>query len=145
MATFAKLNNDNIVIEVVRIDDSVMLTKKGVESETLGKAYLNKYFGKAKWVQTSYNNNKRGKFAGKGDYYDSENDVFYYPHKPFPSWVLNENFIWVAPVDPPDIKAHEWDDNDDETKKELTKYRQIEWNEETLSWDVTEKDSEFDE
>ena len=36
MATFAKLDNDNIVTDVVRIDDSVMLTKKGVESETLG-------------------------------------------------------------------------------------------------------------
>ena len=70
--------------------------------------------------------------------------MFYYPHNPFPSWVLNENFIWVAPVDPPDVKAYEWDDNEDETKKELTQYRQIEWNEETLSWDVTDKDSEFD-
>ena len=41
-----------------------------------------------KWIQTSYNHNIRGKFAGIGHTYDSELDKFK-PPKPYPSWTFN--------------------------------------------------------
>lgn len=61
------------------------------------------------WVQTSYNGNIRKQFAGIGFSYDSENDVFIAP-SPFPSWVLDENFDWQAPVPKPVQGEWYWDE-----------------------------------
>jgi hypothetical protein len=72
------------------------------------------------WIKTSYNthgNNNltgspalRGNFAGVGYIYDAKNDVFYAP-QPFPSWSLNENWLWQPPVAmPTDDKAYKWDE-----------------------------------
>jgi hypothetical protein len=69
MAHFAKIEN-NIVTQVVVVDN---------EHEANGEAYLNGLGLEGKWVQTSYNNNFRGKYAGIGDTYDEENDVFVAP------------------------------------------------------------------
>lgn len=66
MAHFAKIEN-NLVTQVVVIDN---------EHEAEGEAYLNSLGLHGKWIQTSYNNNFRGKFAGIGDSYDDVNDVF---------------------------------------------------------------------
>ncbi|MFN9952545.1 MAG: hypothetical protein ACK55I_05535, partial [bacterium] len=56
-----------------------------------------------KWVQTSYNANFRKKFAGKGDYYDEQNDIFYYKDSIYPSWTLDSNFDWQPPTPKPSI------------------------------------------
>lgn len=69
MAHFAKIEN-GIVTQVVVVDN---------EHEADGKAYLNSLGLDGTWVQTSYNGNIRGKFAGIGDSYDSVNDVFITP------------------------------------------------------------------
>jgi hypothetical protein len=61
----------------------------------------------------------RGNYAGIGYTYDTENDVFY-PPQPYPSWTLNSNWVWEAPVEYPD------DGNF------------YNWNEETTSWDLVE-------
>ena len=62
------------------------------------------------WIQTSYNDNIRGRFASIGGIYDSENDVFT-DKQPHPSWVL-ENNIWKAPVDRPDeTSLYNWDED----------------------------------
>jgi hypothetical protein len=71
------------------------------------------------WIQTSYNtrgnqhpNNTplRGNYAGLGFTYDRTNDVFYAP-QPYPSWSLNQNWLWEAPVAyPTDGKQYEWDE-----------------------------------
>jgi hypothetical protein len=72
------------------------------------------------WLQTSYNTvaNKhtqggtplRGNYAGIGYTYDVTNDVFYAP-KPFPSWVLNSDWTWEAPIAmPTDEKLYNWDE-----------------------------------
>lgn len=66
MAHFAKIE-DGIVTQVVVVDN---------EHEVDGEAYLNSLGLEGTWVQTSYNGNIRGKFAGIGDTYDSVNDVF---------------------------------------------------------------------
>ena len=72
------------------------------------------------WIQTSYNTRGnqhpngtplRGNFAGIGDIYDAENDVFYAP-QPYPSWSLNKNtWTWEAPTPmPDDNKRYDWDE-----------------------------------
>ena len=61
----------------------------------------------------------RGNYAGIGFTYDDVNDVFYAP-QPYPSWTLNSNWVWEAPVEYPD------DGNF------------YDWNEETQSWDLVE-------
>ena len=66
------------------------------------------------WVQTSYNNNFRNKFAGVGDTYDKVNDVFVEP-QPYPSWTLDSNYDWQPPIPRPAGIQN--------------------WNEETQVWD----------
>jgi hypothetical protein len=86
MAHFAQLDENNIVINVIVVGD---------EYETM-YADWRKEFGE-KYVQTSYNNRIRKQYAGIGFTYDEEADVFIAP-QPYPSWVLDENHDWQAPV-----------------------------------------------
>lgn len=72
MAHFAKIEN-NLVTQVVVVDN---------EHEVDGEAYLNSLGIDGAWVQTSYNANFRGKFAGIGDTYDFVNDAFVAPEAP---------------------------------------------------------------
>lgn len=100
MAHFAKLNENNIVTEVVVVNNDILLEVDGTESEDKGKAFLNSVFGTSNWVKTSYNGNFRKQFAGVGYTFDYDNNVFISP-KPFESWTLNENFDWQPPVNIP--------------------------------------------
>ena len=118
MAHFAKLDENNIVTEVLVVNNDVLLKSDGTESEYKGKVFLNGLFGNATWVQTSYNDNFRKQYAGIGYKYDSTNDVFI-KSQPFDSWTLDSNFDWVAPIEYP------------------TDGRLYVWNESTLTWDLT--------
>lgn len=71
MAHFARIESDNTVSQVVVVDNRV---------EARGEQFLSTDLGLGgRWVQTSYNNNFRGKFAAIGDIYDAINDVFVAP------------------------------------------------------------------
>ena len=80
MAHFAKLNDDNEVVQVLVVNNDVILNADNTESEYKGKVFLNSLFGNATWVQTSYNGNIRKQCAGIGYTYDSTNDVFIVEH-----------------------------------------------------------------
>lgn len=68
MAHFAEIDNENKVVRVLVIDN---------EHEENGQEFLAETLGLGgTWVQTSYNGNIRGKFAGIGDTYDVTADVF---------------------------------------------------------------------
>ncbi len=69
MAHFAKIE-DGIVTQVVVVDN---------EHEADGEAYLNGLGLEGRWIQTSYNGNFRGVYAGIGDTYDEELDIFVAP------------------------------------------------------------------
>jgi hypothetical protein len=69
MAHFAKIE-DGIVTQVVVVDN---------EHEVNGEAYLNSLGLEGTWIQTSYNNNFRGTFAGVGYSYDAKSDEFVAP------------------------------------------------------------------
>ena len=52
----------------------------------------------------------RGNACGISDLYDIENDVFY-GQKPIESWVLNDNWVWVAPIPFPSGESNwYWDE-----------------------------------
>ena len=77
MAHFARIE-DGVVREVIVVNNEVLLDSEGVEQEALGAAFCEETFG-GTWIQTSYNANFRGKYAGIGDIYDPVNDVFVAP------------------------------------------------------------------
>jgi len=71
MAHFAEIDNNNKVIRVLVVDNS---------QEHRGQEFLAEDCGLGgTWIQTSYNANFRGKYAGIGDVYDEKNDVFLKP------------------------------------------------------------------
>ena len=112
MAYFAKVNNQNIVVSVVRVSNSV-IEVNGVESETAGQRFLTNMYGNEvgfRWVQTSYNSTFRKNYAGKGDTYDAARDAFISP-APYSDWTLNETTCkWEPPVSyPDDGNFYTWD------------------------------------
>ena len=130
MASFAKLNLENIVITVVSVVNEVLKDSNGVEQENIGIEFLKTLYNEpnAIWKQTSYNTVGgvhllggtpfRKNHAGIGYTYDQQRDAFI-PQKPFNSWILNESTcIWNAPIAYP---------NDEQ---EYT------WNEEILNWEL---------
>jgi hypothetical protein len=122
MAHFAKLNNDNVVEQVIVINNDILLDN-GVESEQKGIDFCKSLYGQeTNWKQTSYNHNFRKMFASIGSIYNEEHDFFYFA-QPYPSWTLNiSTGLWEPPV------PFVYDANKIQT-----------WNEETLSWDSTDR------
>jgi hypothetical protein len=112
MAHFAKLDENNIVLEVNVVDNENLLDSSGIEREELGVVFLVQWSdGYTNWKQTSYNGNIRKNYAGIGYTYDVGRDAFI-PPKPFASWLLNETTcLWEAPVPyPTDGEYYVWDE-----------------------------------
>jgi len=108
MAHFAEIDNDNVVLRVLVVSN---------EEESRGQDFLANDLGLGgKWIQTSYSNSFRFRFAGIGSIYLEAEDLFV-PPKPFLSWVLNqETWDWESPAPYPDDE------------------KMYTWNEPTLSW-----------
>jgi hypothetical protein len=130
MASFAKLNLNNIVERVESVVNEVIKDSNGVEQESIGVQFLRTLYNEpnSNWKQTSYNTKGgihteggiplRKNHAGIGYIYDINRDAFI-PQKPYNSWVLNEQTcLWEAPVVYP---------------QDGSRYT---WNEQTLSWDL---------
>lgn len=121
MAHYAFLDVNNIVTEVITGKNE---GEDGVDWEQ----WYGEFRGQV-CKRTSYNTQGnqhpdgkpfRKNYAGVGYTYDSARDAFI-PSKSFPSWVLNEETcLWDAPVAMP------------------TDGQRYYWDEETLSWVVTE-------
>ena len=117
MAHFAKINENNIVTQVVVVNDS------DGNNDTDGQNFLNNLFKTTHtWKKTSYNTYGnthrlggtpyRKNFASIGFTYDSSRDAFIEP-KPYNSWTLDETTcLWEPPVTyPSDGKSYEWDED----------------------------------
>jgi len=113
MAHFAKIEN-NLVTQIIVVDNADCNGGEYPGSESIGQDFISNMSLAGEWMQTSYNKNFRGNFAGIGYSYDESLDAFI-PPKPYPSWVLVD-YNWKAPVDKP-ING------------------EYVWNEDTLSWD----------
>ena len=126
MAHFAQIGYENKVLRVSVVRNEDILDGNGNESEEVGIQFLKSVHGHlTNWLQTSYNNNFRCRYAGIGMVYDNQHDVFLLP-QPYPSCTLNtENYEWEPPIHEPELT---------EEQKESGSY--YEWNEETQEWEL---------
>jgi hypothetical protein len=98
MAHFVKIDENNNVIDITVISNCAIGSCIGPEhwdyqeeyhkehgsldfpnTEPLGQKLLNELGFEGHWLQTSYNANFRGRYAGIGMLYDPEQDIFYTP------------------------------------------------------------------
>lgn len=83
MAHFAKINN-NIVEQVIVVANADCGGLEFPESEPVGQAFIASLGLVGEWLQTSYNGNFRGTYAGIGYTYDEVSDTFVAPEVPEP-------------------------------------------------------------
>lgn len=80
MAHFAQLDANNVVLDVIVVNNSVVEDLSFPESEPIGVAFCQSLYGiDTVWKQTSYNGNFRGRYAGIGYTYDPATDEFVLP------------------------------------------------------------------
>jgi|TARA_R110000822_G_scaffold208118_1_gene344058 hypothetical protein len=116
MAHFAKLDENNIVTNVLVIDDKDVANNGG-ERSTEAEQWVSDNFEGGVWKQTSYNTNMgkyfdpetglededqskayRKNYAGIGYIYHSDIDGFS-PPKPYESWTINSTTgRWQPPI-----------------------------------------------
>ena len=115
MAHFVKLDDDNIVVDKVVVNNDVILDENGDEQESLGIQFLKDLYNdqSANWIQTSYNETIRHKFADIQDKYHADIDQFR-QQKPVdnPSFIYDETKkSWTTPVEAPqDGPSYVWDE-----------------------------------
>jgi hypothetical protein len=138
MAHFAKISEDNIVLQVLTLDDKDMLDENGNPSELIGQKYLEKHnnWPANLWIQTSVNTfeNKhrlngipfRGNYAGIGWLWDLENQIFLKP-KPYTSWIKDiQNARWQSPIgEAPQL-----------TQEQISNKLYYDWNESNQTWEL---------
>ena len=108
-------DSHQVVQRVVVVGNDVVPSDMHVDGET----WCINFFKGGIWKQTSYNNNFRTRYAFIGGIYSQEHDAFLYP-KNYPSWILDEDLNWKAPVDYP------------------TDGQKYNWNETNQTWDLVE-------
>lgn len=89
MAHFAELDENNVVLRVLVVDNSLESDGANFLANTLGLG--------GTWIQTSYNANIRKNYAGIGFTYDADRDAFI-PPKPDNAIGFNEQTCqWIMP------------------------------------------------
>ena len=142
MAHFAELNNSNEVLRVIVISNDDVDSHGGElssEAEAFVASIVPHSEDGTAWKQTSYNNNFRKQYAGIGMTYDATKDKFI-SIKPYPSWSLDSNDDWQAPVTYPTVTEISsnpvlifWDEDNQKWlgKVGLTNY---EWDASNTQW-----------
>ncbi len=75
MAHFAKMNNN-------KVEQVIVVSNDDAPTEAAGQAFIASIGLDGEWLQTSYNNNFRGRYAGIGSIYDADLDEFIAPQLP---------------------------------------------------------------
>ena len=89
MAHFAEIDNNNIVLRVLVVDNSL---------EHRGADFLANDLGLGgNWIQTSYNGNFRKNFAGIGYTYDVTRDAFIAPRPDNAIGFDEDTCNWIIP------------------------------------------------
>ena len=163
MASFAKLDDDNVVIEVVAVNNDVITDANGIEQESLGIEFLRNLYNEpnAKWLQTSYNTRLgvhltggtplRMNYASLGGTYDPVKDIFI-GTKPYSTYVgPNDDGTWSPPIPFPSVEQYTNDQNEqvrwvieydnDNIRWLGAKFKEAPifdhvWNETTQTWDT---------
>jgi hypothetical protein len=120
MAHFAKLNENNIVVQVIPAGDEYEENGEQLYAEIAGGVWKRTSYNTVGGVHTGGGTPYRKNYAGIGHTYDEQRDAFI-PPQPYPSWLLNEqSCLWEAPMPMP------------------TDGEQYSWNESTQTWDAIE-------
>ena len=147
MAHFAKITENNEVLQVLTVNNSDVVNVNGVEEETVGQKYLEKHnnWPANMWIQTSYNTknnvhkfNKapfRGNYAVIGGTWDPVNNLFF-DIKPYASWIKDTaSASWKSPIgDAPELTAEQLSQYQAGTHG----WRYI-WNDNTLTWNLVDE------
>jgi len=144
MAHFAELDSNNKVLRVV-VGCNVDIANNGGEQSEQAAEHFKTVCPLSengiKWVQTSYNNNFRKKYAGINDTFDSIKNKFILP-QPFASWSLDANDDWQAPIAYPTVTTYgdnikyfiSWDEAGQRWLGKDNQNNEFLWIPETLSW-----------
>jgi hypothetical protein len=136
MAHFAKIDENNIVENVIVVSDKDCGNLEFPESEPIGQAFIASCGIEGNYKQTSYNTSGnqhefgktpfRANYAIIGGIYDPEYDVFYsQPISKYATLDL-DTFQWTLPNNP--------------STQPLEPNQRWIWNEETASWTILEFD-----
>jgi hypothetical protein len=79
MAHFAKVDETNTVTNVIVVNNETIDNLPYPESEPIGQAFIASLGFTGLWLETSYNANFRGRYAGLGFSYNSVLDEFIQP------------------------------------------------------------------
>lgn len=120
MAHFAKLSEDDFVLEINVVNNDVLDPENEEQS---GIEFLHQWSGNTndRWIQVSYNGNLYNKFPQVGSKFLKDENKFIDP-RPYlngvllNSWILDENDNWIPPTPEPEDGVYVW-------------------NESTVSWD----------
>ena len=107
MTHFAKIDDNNIVIQVLVIEQEMIDTGRWGDPNSFIQTSYNTKQGKHEKNRTPL----RGNYAGIGYTYDRVNDLFL-PPKPYESFVLDvKNATWTPPTNMPlDGQLFKWDE-----------------------------------
>ena len=124
-----------VVKRVVVVANDVVPSDEHADGET----WCVNFFGGGTWKQTSYNDNFRKQYAGKGMIYNASKNKFLM-QQPHASWALDGSDDWQAPITYPSVV----DDGEDTPSW----YYDISWNEtkynadNTTGWEATKSNDE---
>jgi len=100
---FAGLDEHDVVYQLIDVPDSVSTDPLAYIVNDLGLAGV--------WVNAMIDNSSKSRFCGIGYIYVREIDRFI-PPKPFNSWVLSSDYIWVPPISHPGDGLYTWNETD---------------------------------
>ena len=154
MATFAKLDQNNVVIRLIKVANDVPTSNGPLgenDKHVDGETYCSNTFG-GTWKQCSFSSSFRKISPSAGYTYDPDKDIFIAP-KPYSDFVLDNNGDWQAPdgskptsfqyPNPDDAENphvftdYIWDSNVQKWKaiRSLTDNVTVSWNQATSSWE----------
>jgi len=119
MAYFAEIDGTNTVLRVVVVsdDDAPRGQEFLADDCALGGTWIQSTKGTRGGVHHGSDGEPDGgtalryNSASQGGTYDADADAFYGPIV-FPSWVLDENYVWQPPTSRPDDgKLYNWDED----------------------------------
>jgi hypothetical protein len=149
LASFAKLDENNMVTDIFIVDQSDVDNNGGdnsTESENWIKTNILKNESvtiKQFYVDESFRVNS----AEIGGYYNSDNDVFI-KKQPYPSWSLGNDFKWTAPIAYPTVLqdpdllewsySPSWDEEEQVWRAAGPNSEKLKWNTSTYSWNIVD-------
>ena len=129
MAHFAELNSNKEVIRVLVFSNEDINNHGGdlsIQAEQWVESSTPHIEGGVSWKQTSYNGNFRKQYAGIGNIFNSDLNMFIFKQPNGPGWTLDSNGDWQPGNTYPTITTYEING----TIRPIS----ISWDEDSLSW-----------